>query len=235
MKYIILPLSLLLATSAFAIGKKHDQFSEHKNTTVTYQVSDTKQIQQDEIQASLHVEKTSESSQEVQANINEAMKSAIELSKKYPQIESSTGRYYVYKDDQKSTWKGSQSIQLVGADQNSIAELSGELQKNGFVMENYSYFLSQKSRSSLDDTMRLELLAKAEQVAKNVFAKGLHKKFLRFAQIDFNSQNYSPVFNVRSFAMVSGSNSDAASSPIAKAGQSDVQMTANITAIFGDE
>lgn len=216
-----------LANTAQAIAQRK-QVNEF--TTVTYQVSTTRQIQQDEIQASLRIEKIDVKSEDVQAHINNDIKTALDLSKKYPDVKTSTGRYFVYKDEQKSQWRGSQTILLDSFTANAIAQYAGELQKNGFVVDNYSYTLSEKSRRSMDDNMRIELLQKASQIATTVIAKGLNKKFIRFSQIDFNSQNYYPVLSLRSFSSANASTT--ATNPTAQAGMSDVQMTANVSALF---
>ena len=224
--------TIIVTLSANAIERKADPVNTF--TTVTYQVTSTRQIQQDEILASLRIEKTELKSEDVQSEINGEMKSALDLSKKYPNIKTSTGRYFVYKDDQKSQWKGSQSILLDSFDQNSIAQFAGELQKNGFIVDNYSFTLSEKSRRSMDDSMRIDLLQKASQIATNVIAKGLNKKFIRFAQIDFNSQNYYPVVSLtRSFSSANAS-VNSTNNPVAQAGSSDVQMSASISALFED-
>lgn len=203
-----------------------------KSTVVTFQVSTTKQIQQDEIQASLRIEKSDSKSEDLQFQINSMMKLALDLSKNYSDVKASTGRYFVYKDDQKSQWKGSQTLHLSSFSQTSISKFVGGLQKNGFVMDNYSYTLSENSRRSMDDSMRLDLIQKANQIAINVIAKGLNKKFIRLAQIEFNSQNFYPTLSFRSFT--SGSSANPTNNPTAQAGMSDVQMSANITAVFGE-
>ncbi|MES2616174.1 MAG: SIMPL domain-containing protein [Bdellovibrionota bacterium] len=231
-KILALFFSITLSFAAQAIEAKKPPLPPPPHiTTVTFQVNATRQIQQDEIQASLRFEKTDSKSDGVQIQINSAMKDALELSKKYPDVRTSTGKYFVYKDDQKSQWKGSQTIILESFLQAPMAQLAGELQKNGFVVDSYSYTLSEKSRRSMDDNMRLEIIEKANQIANNVLSKGLGKKFIRFAQIDFTSQNFYPSVSLRAFSGSVG-NANSASSPVAQAGVSDVQMTANISAVF---
>jgi len=233
MRTKILSLLFALTTGFSAQAIAHKTMVPDTSTLVTFQVISIRQIQQDEIQASLRIEKNHTKSENVQSEINEAMKSALDLSKKYPDVNTSTGRYFVYKDEQKSQWKGSQTIVLDSFQENSIAKFAGELQKNGFIVDNYSYTLSEKSKRSMDDSMRLELIQKATQIATNVLAKGLNKKFMRFAQIEFNSQNYSPLISFR--ASYSNSNEGvSANNPVAQSGLSDVQMTANVNAIFGE-
>jgi predicted secreted protein len=229
-KFLSLFFAMTCGFSAQALTQKG--MPTDRSTVITFQVTATRQIQQDEIQASLRIEKNSTKSEEVQSEINSAMKMALELSKKYPDVKTSTGRYFVYKDDQKSQWRGSQTILLDSFSENPMAKLSGELQRNGFIVDNYSYTLSEKTKRSMDDSMRLELMQKATQIATNVLAKGLNKKFMRFAQIEFNGQNYSPLISFR--AAYSNSNGAASNNPVAQSGLSDVQMTANVNAVFGE-
>lgn len=228
-KILVICSTLTSSITTYALEKKGD--ANNLSTIASFQVSSTRQIQQDEIQASLRFEKTDLTSEDVQLQINVAMKVALDLSKKYPDVKTSTGRYVVYKDEQKSVWKGSQTILLDSFSQNAIAQYTGELQKSGFIVDNYSYILSEKARRSLDDNMRLELMQKASQIANNVIAKGLNKKFIRFATIDFSSQNYPLSVSLRSLTI---SNNNSSNNPVAQAGFSDVQMTANIRAVFGE-
>jgi predicted secreted protein len=221
----------LLASSLFLSAHALTKKADGGETTVTYQVSSTRQIAQDQIKGVFRLEKADKNSDHLQSEINLEMKSALQLSEKYPNVITSTGRYFVYNDEQNSKFKGSQTISLESFDEKAINEFAGELQKKGFLVDNYNYTLSEKNRRSMDDNMRLDLLDKAMQIATNVIAKGLHKNFIRFSQIDFNSQNYSPMNFVRAIGVNSSVNNS--TNPTAQAGLADVQMSANIVAIFG--
>lgn len=215
--------------STFAASKT----SEEK-AIVTYQVTASGQMQQDEILATLRIEHSDNKSDLLQTMINKDMRAALDLTSKYPNVLTSTGRYFVYHDEQNSLYKGSQTIQLDSFDKNSMDGLAGELQKIGFIIENYSYSLSEKNKQSLYDSLRLELLEKATRSAKEVIAKGLHKNFIGFTQIDFSTQNYTPILFARSASISGASNNGSSSDPTAQAGLANVQMTANITAKFGN-
>ncbi len=231
-KSVSLLSAIFLTNSSQAIDHKVNL--SNNTTLVTYQVSSTKQIQQDEIQASLRVEKSNLKSSDVQNEINIAIKTALDFSKKYPEVKTSTGRYIVYNEEQKNYWKGSQVILLDSFSQSQISQFVGQLQKNGFVTENYSYILSDLKRTSMDNEMRAELIQKASQIASTIISKSLNKKFLRFTQIDFTSQNYYPVAAFRSVSLSTGNANISNNNPTAQSGLSDVQMTASVSALFGE-
>lgn len=210
-------------------------------TILNISATEYTQITQDLIIANMHYESEAQNTKEVQNAINTIMSKVLERSKKFSNIQLSTGQYSVYKYDYQdkkqntllSKWKGSQSLSITGRDSETILKLVGELQDLGLAVDSLSYTISDEKRDETRDQLMekavSKLLAKAARVAKS-----LGKTDTKVVNINVDADNTAPMpfYQIAMRAGFAAKNE--MSPPIVEPGQSTITMTVSATILIKD-
>lgn len=213
-------------------------------TILNISATETAQVQQDLLVATVRVERQGKDPKALQDDINKTIKAALEKAKQVASIKISTEQYYVYPIDQQvrpvtkdgqqaeaqeRVWNGGQSIRLESADAQSVLKLTGELQAMGLTVTNLNYQLSTDMAATTADSLMEKALAKvtakADRAAK---ALGRSKSSLLEVSVDSNSQSPQP-FMMRAEMAKSAS---AVSTPSAEPGMTEINLTVNARALL---
>ncbi len=171
-------------------------------TVVTLSASDQKNVEQDQLGASLRIEMDERDPRKLQDTINKAMQTAIEIAKAEKDVKVSTGQYYVYSYDpnpsprplshaeqmKRMIWKGSQTIDLQSKNAQALLDVAGKIQEAGFIMNGLSYSLSSEKEESQKDTLLIGALQKIQKKA-DLVAKTLGKKGFEITEVNIEGAN----------------------------------------------
>ena len=106
------------------------------NLSATEQIS----VEQDTLNASLAYSVQGREKISLQNDVNTKIADALELVEAIPELQNSTGQYYVYiiqpgrpsrNDIENPIWRAQQSLQLSSRDSEKLLEAVGELQSSG--------------------------------------------------------------------------------------------------------
>lgn len=215
------------------------------HTALNISATERIEVEQDLLVASLRIQEEAKDAKEVQKTINEAMKKAVDLLKKYPDLKIETGQYYVHPDyrylkrpnqsDQRviDKWRGSQTVTIKSKKADAVLEVTGKLQEMGFLTNGLNYQLSPEKYDEVRDNLMESTIKALTERAQRV-AKALGKSKVDLVEINVDaSRNAPPVMYARSAKMEMAMASDAAMpTPVAEAGESTVSMTISAQAII---
>lgn len=246
----ILAASILVLpfTAAPAIAQQNGlNLPPEGSTIINLSATEKRTMPQDLLIASLRIDSEKATPAEVQKEINEAMKKALELTKKESGFKVSTGTYSVYKYDRpvrpqkngeevetKPIWRGSQTIDIESKDSAKLLDAVGKIQGMGFAMNNLAYTLSPEVTEKVRDELMVEALKKL--VAKaDIVAKTLGKSTVDL--VDVNVDTGGPIMPMYKNMMARGEMAvamaaDAMPAPVAEAGETDVSLTVSARALI---
>ncbi len=220
---------------------------EKGQTLVTLSANDQKEVDQDELNASLRIEIEDKDARVVQDKINKAMRSAVDLAKKNDKVTVTTGQYYVYSYDPNPQpkiismggekimeWRGSQTIDLKSKDSQAVLDLVASIQSQGFVMNGLNYSLSEDVAEDYQDSLLQGALKKIQDKAALV-TKSLGKSGFDIIEVNVNgSYMPSPMPMMRGMAKMEMTSvaSDNMSVPVAEPGKSTVSMSVSARVIL---
>ncbi len=220
---------------------------EKGQTLVTLSANDQKQVDQDELNASLRVEVEGADARVVQDKINKVMRAAVDLVKKNEKVTVTTGQYYVYSydpapqpksisnDDKKSLlWRGSQTLDLKSKDAQAVLDLVASIQGQGFLMNGLNYGLSEDAAEAQQDSLLQGALKKIQEKAALV-TKSLGKSGFDIIEVNVNgSYMPSPMPMMRGMAKMEMMSvaSDDMSAPVAEPGKTTVSMSVSARVIL---
>lgn len=240
-------LSAFVAAPALAQDYKTVLDIPAGHTLVNLSASEQVEIDQDLLVANLRYEIENKDPKKLQDDINEVMKKAVDQSKKYGAVKTSTQQYYVYPYDYdpnpqpvergelrnklERTWRGQQGIELKSKNSDELLRLMGELQALGLTVSGLQYTVSpellEETREGLLEGALEKLGAKAARAAK---ALGKSKADLLEVNVDMGGYYPPQPMMARGMAMeMSMAKMDA---PVATPGQSQIQMTVSARAIL---
>jgi len=128
-------------------------------------------LPRDRLQASLAVEATGATPQQVQAEINKRMEAALARAKQVAAVKPQTGGYTVYQQREANkpvTWHGSQTLMLWSDAPAALLDLVGALQQQGLATSGLAYDLSPDSLHKAEDALTAEALGQLRQRADRV-------------------------------------------------------------------
>lgn len=235
--YALLSLMILAAAPAYA-QQAETKTIEPGQTVLSLSATEEMKLQQDTLQASLRIEIDGKNPKDVQDKINKAMAAGLELSKKYADVKTSTGSYYVYSYDPnpqpptknmrdpaaRLMWKGNQTIELNSKNSAALLELTGKIQEAGFVVNNLSYTLSSEKAEEYKDTLMVAALKKIQNRA-SIAAKALGKA--SYDMMEVSVDNAGPIMpQPVMYKAARMEMADAAmSEPVAQSGEQSVSLT----------
>lgn len=211
------------------------------HTLVNLSATESRNLKQDLLVASLRIEEKNKESLPIQKKINETMTKAIAIAKKYDTLKVETGSYSLYEYhepiiDEKDgkvvrhdkQWRGAQTLTIRSVDSESVLKAAGEIQALGLVMSNLQYTLSPEVEEKEKDAMLVAALKKLQDKA-GVIAKTLGKGGYELADVNVD-QGYAqpPVMYARAAKMeMAMASADAMPAPVAEAGESTVTLSVN--------
>lgn len=240
-------LTLPLVTNAAMAQDSGLNLPPEGTTIINLSATEKRTMPQDLLIASLRIEiDDANDPAAVQKKINEAMTKALDLAKKEKSFKVSTGAYSVYKYDEsvivdkktgetgiRSTWRGSQTIDIESKDSTKLLDAVGKIQGMGFAMNNLAYTLSPDVAEGVRDELMVaalkKLSAKAELIAKTL---GKSKADL----VDVNVDTGGPIMpmykTMSARAEMAPMAADAMAAPVADAGETDVSLTVSARALI---
>ncbi len=248
MKYTLIPalyaLSLCVSPAVFADDNRKDAWGG--GAVVTLTASDQKKVEQDLLVASLRIEINHQDSRKVQAEINKAMKKAVDLLKSDPEIKVSTGNYYVYSYDpnpsptplsvaeqkKRLVWRGSQTVDIQSKESQKILDSVAQIQDMGFVMNGLNYVLSTELAEAERDELMVGALKKIQKKA-DLIAKTLGKSGYEITEVTVDGA-YMPQPEPR-MMMKSSMEMDGgqlAAAPVAAPGETEVTLSVSARVIL---
>lgn len=234
--FLVLSFLLVMPFTAHAQYKDAVFELEESDSLLHISATETREVDQDLLIATLRIEVEDESNKVVQNKINIAMKAALDSAKSYKDVKAITRGYNVYQYDvnrghkdraSRMVWKGSQTVQLKSKNTEDLLELAGKIQGAGFVMGALSYTLSPEVAAQVQDEMLEAALTKLKSRAQRA-AKALGKSKAELKEINTqgNSNAVRPVY-ARAEMMTMSAKSDMAA-PVASPGETTITM--NVTA-----
>lgn len=221
-----LPLAaLLIATPAFA--QMHPMEHHHGDPSVTkVRLVETAQrtVRQDRLRAILRAEVTGPDARRVQAEINRRMTAAVERAKAAPTIKVETGSYNLYEErppNAGTTWRGQQSLALIGTEFNDVLQLAGELQQAGLVFSGMQFELRPETARAYEDELTAEALKRLRERAEKI-AAALDMKVIGIREVSVGNvlgDTPRPPVRMRMEAM------SATAPPVAEAGDQVIQIS----------
>ena len=231
---ILVLLTALLPFSVFADDDKKD------GTYLNISATESREVEEDLLVADLRFEFEGQDARNVQGEINNVMKKALNKVKELSDLKVSTGHYSVYKyhprakkgEITKIVWRGSQSIRIKGIDNEKILKLTGELQNMGLVINGLNYVVSPEKREEIRDSLMEVALEKLIKKSRRV-AKTIDKDDIEIVNINIDAQSQiSPVRQNR--MMTASAKGGEYAIPVAAPGQSQIDMTVFATVLIKD-
>ena len=157
-------------------------FASEVNTynRVTYQVTEQKEVSNDEILVTMGVERDNKDATKLSDEINRAIKAANDTINNYRSIKSSTSDYSIRpiysRDKHLDHWRGVSSIVLVGQEINEMAALVQKLQET-LIIKSTRYQVSSARRDKIQTGM-IEAALKKFNTQANLISKNIIKTLL---------------------------------------------------------
>jgi predicted secreted protein len=235
---------LLLFLSVPALAQTPVQTINPGETIITLSATEQVELKQDTLNGSLRIEEDGKSAREIQDKINAAMKKAVEIAKENKDIKVSTGQYSVYAFDpnpqppkplsaaemkKRQVWRGSQTIDISGKNQDAVLEVVGKIQELGFAMNGLNYYLSSEQQESYRDTLMTQAL-KTLQKRADVAAKALGRSNFDIIEVNVDG-GYMPappvMMRAAKMDMAAAGVAESMAAPVAEAGNQNISLTVN--------
>lgn len=221
------------ATGA-AIGQPAPLLPEGQ-TLITLSVTERQRVTQDVLIAELRLEAEDRDPAQVQNKINSQMTAGLQRAREVDGVMPSTGHYGVYQINRQPqgarpdpVWRGSQSISLQGTDADAVLVLVGELQEQGFIMNQLSYQLSTEKADEVRDAMMEAAIERARtKVERAGAALGKTQIDIAALNVDTGGSDYAPPMMMRAMA----ADTAEMAAPVAGAGETEVTLTINVQAV----
>lgn len=252
---MIRSMTLVALTAAALMGPAISARAENDNplmlppegqVLINLSATETRKLAQDQLIASLRIEKEGPDVKKVQDAVNKAMTAAMDVLKDVKSVKVSTGGYYVYKNEQpipdpktgqytgktKTVWQASQTLDLESKDSAAMLDVVGKIQTIGFAMNNLTYTLSPEKAEAVRDEMMVLALKKLKAKAQKA-ADALGKGSFDLTDVNLDSGGMAPPPMVYARAAKMEMMADAAvAAPVADAGETSVSLTVSARALL---
>ncbi len=235
-------LSLLALTCSLSASAKEERYSDD-HTELHLTESAEKEVAQDRYKAILRIQEEGAFAKEIQATVNRKMKKAIDEVKALgDKVKVSTGSYNVnekrdYKLNKSLGWQASQQIVLDSADKEMLMEIAGKLQSNGFVMENFSAYLSRKKQASYRTELIQEALKRIQDRAQQI-AQTMGKKNVHIAAVNVDSNGYQPhpqpMFRAKAMMMAMDTMAESAPAAVVEGTEQRISINISVVVLLKD-
>ena len=224
-----LTLSALLFSTAFSpIVFAQDADALNYNI-VNVQAEASREVSNDEMHATLYIEKSHKQPAELSNQINQLMNQAISTSRKYSQVKVETGAqstYPVYDNDSSKLkeWRGRAEIRLESKDFKAASQLISELQQT-FQTQSISFSVSDEQRKKVENDLMIEASKNFQQRAQ-LLTQAWNKSQYSLVSLNLNTNNYFPQPMMRA-SMAKFAVAEAAPAQDMAAGESKITVNAN--------
>jgi predicted secreted protein len=230
----LLALSLLAAAPAAAQPHHADHHADPGLTSLRLVETAQRTVRQDRLRAMLRAEVTGPDARRVQAEINRRMTAALERAKAVPSIRVETGSYNLYEERQPNagaTWRGQQSLALIGNEFNDVLALAGELQQAGLVFSGMQFELRPETARAYEDELTSAAIQRLKERGDKV-AAGMDLKVVRVRELNVGNvlgdQPPRPPIRMRMEATAAQ-----AAPPVAEAGEQTIQISVQAEIVLG--
>ena len=240
-KIFVFSFSLILASSS---SFSHNTFDltelESGQLLLNLGVTEKISVEQDTLNASVVYSVQGRDKISLQNEVNEKMAGALELIDVIPEIEYSTGQYYIYifrpgrpsrNDIENPIWRAQQSLQLNSRNSEVLLEAVGELQSIGMEINRLDYSLSEAAFAQNSDSLLSIALEKLQYRASET-AEILDKSSASLIEITIDGDRNAGFFQPRMAMMESGQDSPPMATPSAIPGQSEVSLNVSAKALL---
>ncbi|WP_019457714.1 SIMPL domain-containing protein [Acinetobacter sp. GG2] len=220
--------TLLLGTVLSPMVFAQDDNTLHYNI-VNVQAEASRQVSNDEMHATLYIEKSNKQPAELSNQINQLMNQALATSRKYPQVKVETGAqstYPIYDNDSNKLkeWRGRAEIRLESKDFKAASQLVNELQQN-FQTQSINFTVSDEQRKKVENELMVEASKNFQQRAQ-MLTQAWNKNQYTLVNLNLNTNNYFPQPVMRA-SMAKFTMAEAAPAQDMAAGESKITVNAN--------
>nr|WP_218921022.1 SIMPL domain-containing protein [Acinetobacter larvae] len=197
---------------------------------VNIQAEAARQVSNDEMHATLYIEKNHKQPAELSNQINQLMNQAMTLAKKYPQVKVKTGSqntYPIYDNDNRKLreWRGRAEVKIESTDFKAASQLINELQQN-FQTQSINFSVSDAQRSKIENELMIEA-SKSFQQRAQMLAQAWNKAGYSLVTLNVNTNNaYYPQPRMMA-AMAKFEAADAGAAQDVSAGESKITVNAS--------
>lgn len=189
-----------------------------------------REISNDEMHATLYIEKSNKQPAQLATDINQLMNSAVAAAKKYPSVKIETGSqstYPIYDNDNRKLkeWRGRAQVRIESKDFKAASQLIAELQQN-FQTESINFTVSDKQRKKVENELMIEASKNFQQRAQSL-AQAWNKSGYQLVSLNMNTNSYSHQPVPRMSMMKAASNDMAVTEQNVAAGESQMTISAN--------
>ena len=229
----LVAVALLAAAPAAAQPQHPDHHADPNLTTLRLVETAQRTVRQDRLRAMLRAEVTGPDARRVQAEINRRMAAALERAKANGSIRVETGSYSLYEERQPNagtTWRGQQSLALIGTEFNDVLALAGELQQAGLVFSGMQFELRPETARAYEDEMTAEAIRRLKERGEKV-AAGMGLKMVRVRELSVGNvlgDQPRPPIRMRMEAATAQ-----AAPPVAEAGDQIIQISVQAEIVLG--
>ena len=231
----VLALALLAASPTQA--QQHHHADHHPDPSLTrVRLVETAQrtVRQDRLRAILRAEVTGPDARRVQAEINRRMTAAVDRAKSAASIRVETGSYSLYEErppNAGTTWRGQQSLALIGTEFNDVLQLAGELQQSGLVFSGMQFELRPETARAYEDELTNEALKRLRERGEKI-AAAMDMKITGIREISVGNvlgDTPRPPIRMRMDTMAAAQ----AAPPVAEAGDQIIQISVQAEIALG--
>ncbi|TCM67741.1 putative secreted protein [Acinetobacter calcoaceticus] len=225
-----LALSALILTSALS-GQAFAQQNESLNYNIAnVQAQATREVSNDQMHATLYIEKSNKQPAELSSQITQLMNQAIAMGKKYPQVKIKTGSqntYPIYDNDNRKLkeWRGRAEVKIESKDFKAASQLISELQQN-FQTQSINFTVSDEQRIKVENELISEASKNFQQRAQ-LLSQAWNKSSYTLVNLDLNTNNSYPQPIMMRARMAKMEASDGGMAQDVAAGESKITVNAN--------
>ena len=233
LRFALLAVFALLAAAPAGAQPHHPHHADEDLTNLRLVETAQRTVKQDRLRAMLRAEVTGPDARRVQAEINRRMTAALDRAKTVTSIRVETGSYSLYEERQPSggtTWRGQQSLALIGTEFNDVLALAGELQQGGLVFSGMQFELRPETARAYEDELTSEAIQRLKERGDKV-AAGMGLKVVRVRELSVgNVQGDQPRPPIR---MRMEAAPASAAPPVAEAGDQIIQISVQAEIVLG--
>jgi predicted secreted protein len=165
-----LPVCAVLAQNQFALGTL-----QNGQILLNLSITEQEEVEQDTLNISLQYSVQGRDPVELQNDVNQTMRLALDTLERDGRIEYSTTQYQVYTieagrpvraDVENPVWRAQQGVELTGTDSTVLLELAGSLQAQGLVITSQYYSLSSARYEEIAGRLTQAALGNLQQRAE---------------------------------------------------------------------
>ncbi|MEB3766191.1 SIMPL domain-containing protein [Acinetobacter sp. MD2] len=221
----ILVLASALSCASFA------QEEPQRNNMINLQATASRQVQNDEMQVVLYIEKSNKQPAALATEVTQIMNQALNTAKAYPQVKTTTGTQTtqpIYDDKNKlKEWRSRAELRLEGTDFKAVSELVSQLQNN-FQTQSIQFNVSDNLRRKVENELMIEASKQFQQRAESL-TKVWNKTNYQLVNLNINSQNnnYPQAYFRANLMLKASADSEAAPAQNMAAGETKFNVTAD--------